>query len=86
MSPHREHCLSKPILPSIDRVTSSRQQRPPHPHPKVCFLLEARLAGGRSFRTTPTKAAEFPGAASLRFLKAAGLDATRSTTVANSAR
>src|SRR5271154_2550532 len=34
------------------------------------------MAGGPPFHTTQTKAVEFPGAASLRFLKGAGLDAT----------
>jgi hypothetical protein len=43
-------------------------------------------ARGTPFRATQTNAFEFPGAASLRFLKGAGLDATRSTTMANSAR
>src|SRR5271155_5527288 len=33
-------------------------------------------AGGRPFHSAQTNAVEFPGAASLRFLKGAGLDAT----------
>jgi hypothetical protein len=39
-------------------------------------------AGGPPFHTTQTKAVEFPGAASLRFLKGAGLDAALSTSAA----
>jgi hypothetical protein len=48
--------------------------------------LAANRAGGTAFRTTGADACGFPGAASLRFLKGAGLDAIRSTTMANSAR
>jgi len=43
---------------------------------KVIAPQLRELAGGQAFQVTGTDAFDFPGAASLRFLKGAGLDAT----------